>query len=147
MRHHRKKSRRTGRDVAPPAGEELDSLFGETTRSNDKRTHKDLQLCRQAYRTLSVALAGGCGDDVLAGFAVRAVVPAPDASRLLVCLEPAAAGADGGNASFDVADVLARLERVRPALRREVAGALARKRAPELEFVVVPRATGEGVRP
>ena len=145
MKHHRRKSRRTGRDVAPPAGEGLSSFFAERSRSwTDRRSHKDLQLCRQAFRTLSLALAGGCGDEVLAGLAVRAVLPAPDATRLLVCLEPAAGACAG--ASVDVPDVLRRLERVRPALRREVAGALARKRAPDLEFVVVPPSAGEGVR-
>lgn len=102
--------------------------------STNKKNYKDLQLCRQAYRTLSLALAGGLGDDMLAALAVRAVLPAPDAGRLLVCLEPAADGA-----VVDLPDVLERLERVRPALRREVAEALVRKRAPEIEFVVMPR--------
>lgn len=88
-----------------------------------------------------MALAGGYGDERLAAFVVRAVLPAPDAGRLLVCLEP---GAGGGPAVTDLADILARLERLRPALRREVAEALVRKRAPELEFVVMPR---QEVRP
>jgi ribosome-binding factor A len=98
-----------------------------------KQNHKDLQLCRQAYRTLSLALSGGCGDDVLAGLIVRAVLPAPDATRLLVWLEL-------NSPVTDVADVLNRLERLKPMLRREVAHALVRKRAPELEFAVVPPA-------
>ena len=145
MRQHRK-SRRPGRaDVAhPSAGEAFDSLdsFDSPSRSKNKKNHKDLQLCRQAYRTLSLALVGGCGDEVLAGLVVRAVVPAPDAGRLLVCLEPGAGAAAAPAA--DVADTLARLERVRPFLRREVAEGLVRKRAPELEFLILPR---EEVRP
>ena len=138
MRHHRK-PRRAGRDtfVAPAAGEPFDPLDRDP-QFKDKRRHKDLQLCRQAYRTLSLALTGGCGDEVLAALVVRAVLPAPDATRLLVCLEPAPGAADEGD-TLDVADVLARLERARPALRRDVAEALVRKRAPELEFVVMPR--------
>ena len=145
MRQHRK-SRHAGRGnfVAPGgAGEESDSSDLDS-RSADKRNHKDLQLCRQAYRTLGVALSGGCGDEVLAGFVVRGVLPAPDAGRLLVCLEPGPVAEGDAVAPADLPDVLARLERVRPLLRREVAEALVRKRAPELEFVVMPR--GE-VRP
>ena len=136
MKHFRR-SRRSGRgDVVarPDAGETLDSLDSRS-RSTNKTSHKDLQLCRQAYRTLSLTLVGGCGDAVLAGLVVRAVLPAPDAGRLLVCLEPSF----GPGADIDVLDVLARLDRVRPMLRREVAAALVRKRAPELEFVVMPR--------
>lgn len=138
MRHHRK-PRRAGRDfaVTPPAGETPDS-FDRDSLFKNKRRHKDLQLCRQAFRALSLALAGGCGDDVVAALVVRAVLPSPDATRPLVCLEPGPAMADAGHA-LDLPDVLDRLERARPALRREVAEALVRKRAPELEFVVMPR--------
>jgi ribosome-binding factor A len=124
----------------------LDSAFFEDAYSENRKRHKDLQLCRQAFRTLSVALSGGCGDEVLAALSVRAVLPAPNATRLLVCLEPAHLGGDVANAALDVPDVLARLERIRSLLRREVAEALVRKRAPELEFVVMPR-SGEEVRP
>jgi len=90
------------------------------------------------FRTLSVALAGGLGDEVLSGLTLRAVLPAPDASRLLVCLE-FSPGPQSADARLDLADVLSRLERARPMLRREVAHSLTRKRAPELEFAVVPR--------
>ena len=120
MKHNRRMFRRAGGESAPTPGEQ--------------RNYKDLQLCRQAFRTLSVTLAGGCGDDVLAGLAVRAVVPAPDATRLLVCLEPAGREHDAA----DLLDALARLERVKPMLRREVAEALVRKRAPGLDFVILP---------
>ena len=138
LRHHRK-SRRAGHDfvVAPVAGETLDSTDRDSL-FKDKRRHKDLQLCRQAFRALSLALAGGCGDEALAALVVRAVLPSPDATRLLVCLEPGPAMADAGH-ELDLPDVLDRLERARPALRREVTEALVRKRAPELEFVVMPR--------
>ena len=140
MRHHRKSRRgRHDANVVPPAGEALDS-FDHPSGSIDRRNYKDLQLCRQAYRTLSLALAGGRGDEVLAGLVVRAVLPAPNATRLLVCLEP---GPGAGDA-VDLADVLARLEHMKPALRREVVEGLVRKRAPELDFVVMPR---EEVRP
>ena len=56
-----------GSDSFPPAG----------------HSRKDLQLCRQVADTLQLAL-GDCGDDVLRDLHVVRVVPAPDASQLLV---------------------------------------------------------------
>ena len=44
---------------------------------------KDLQLCRQVADTLHSVL-GDCGDDCLRDLHVVRVVPAPDASQLLV---------------------------------------------------------------
>jgi hypothetical protein len=76
---------------------------------------------------------------------VRAVLPAPDATRLLVVLEQAPVEASLADAGLDLPDILARLARVRPLLRREVAEALVRKRVPELEFVVMPRNQDEEV--
>jgi ribosome-binding factor A len=71
------------------------------------------------------------------------VTPAPDSSRLLVRV--------GLRAHAGVAEALDGLERARGFLRREVAAAITRKRAPDLLFVPVPtdaggRAPGE-VRP
>jgi hypothetical protein len=135
LRHQRRNSRRTGRDIASPAGEILDS-FDDTSHSKGNKNYKDLQLCRQAFRILSMALAGGYGDELLAEFTVRAVLPAPDASRLLVVLETAAGPAQE---RFEPAEILGRLDRARPSLRHELATGLARKRLPELDFVIVPR--------
>ena len=59
--------RESGFDSFPPAG----------------HSRKDLQLCRQVADTLSLAL-GDCGDDCLRDLHVVRVVPAPDASQLLV---------------------------------------------------------------
>jgi hypothetical protein len=75
----------------------VDPLFAESlspTRNHDdhggggrsraRAEQKTLQLCRQVQRALSMSLAGECDDDVLRMLYVDAVVPAPDASRLLV---------------------------------------------------------------
>jgi len=94
---------------------------------------KAMQLCRQAQRALSLALEGECDDDVLRSAYVMSVEPAPDATQLLVRLViPRSAG------DVRADEVMTRLARVHGVLRRAVAEAVTRKRAPELTFVVVP---------
>ena len=96
----------------------------------EKPDHKRMQLCRAAERALGLALAGECGDDVLRSLRVASVLPAPDASRLLVCVVlPRASDV------VTIEDVLSRLARVQGLLRASVARAVTRKRAPELTFL------------
>ena len=99
---------------------------------------KALQLCRQAHRALSLTLAGECDDDVLRSMYVESVTPAPDATHLLVRVV-IPAGATHARAD----DVRDRLQRVQGVLRRAVAEAVTRKRAPELTFIVVPEVPHE----
>jgi ribosome-binding factor A len=108
-------------------------------RRNSRGQQKAMQLCRQAQRALSMALAGECDDDVLRSLYVDAVVPAPDATQLLVRLVIPSSARD-----VRADDVLARLDRVHGLLRRAVAEAITRKRAPDLAFVVVPEGAGAG---
>lgn len=96
-------------------------------------------LCRQVQRTVALSLSGECHDEVLRDLLVWAVVPAPDASRLLVQVYFASAPAQ---ADVSLVDLLGRLERVSAWLRREVARSIVRKRAPELMFQLIsPRGT------
>jgi len=124
-----------------PAGDGLfddvksaEVLFGKSKSGRDDR--KTQQLCRQVERTLSLALSGGFGDLVLSELMVESVVPAPDATRLLVNLRRISAG-ESGNRDANVSDIYQRLERISGALRHEVAQAITRKRAPELMFRIV----------
>ncbi|MCY2954441.1 MAG: ribosome-binding factor A [Planctomycetota bacterium] len=95
------------------------------------------QLCRQVFRAVSCTLSGECGDEVLQDLVVDSVVPAPDASRMMINVYPTTL-----RGRVSVAEILERLGRVEGFLRREVATAIVRKRAPELLFnVIVP---GEG---
>lgn len=89
------------------------------------------QLCAQAERAVGVALWNDCGDPVLLDMFVQSVLPWPNATRLLVVLEPA-----GAETELDRDDVLGRLEAVKGVLRSAVAEAIHRKRAPELCFEV-----------
>jgi len=146
------KSRRwTRRRHAPTQNSHLDNVceFDELLSDphRQKARHKDQQLCRQVAQTLSLALAG-CGDPLLRDLYVADVVPAPDAGRLLVSVYPMTALAshepDGPNnvmAGEQMSQILGRLETAAPMLRREVASAITRKRAPELLFRVT--ASGE----
>jgi ribosome-binding factor A len=112
----------SGSDSFPPAG----------------HSRKDLQLCRQVADTLQLAL-GDCGDDVLRDLHVVRVVPAPDASQLLVIV-----GSAPGELPPPPTDVLAHLQARTPWLRGEVAHAITRKRAPSLLFEYLATAPGEG---
>lgn len=101
-------------------------------------SRKDLQLCSQVADTLQLAL-GDCGDDVLRDLHVVRVVPAPDASQLLVIV-----GSAPGEVPPPPTDVLAHLQARTPWLRGEVAHAITRKRAPSLLFEYLATAPGEG---
>jgi len=103
---------------------------------------KDWQLCRQIFDTLNYVLSGECHDDVLQGLLVIEVVPAPDATRVLVSVQ-----------SLDLTDeldpvlILQRLQAVAGRLRTEVARSISRRKVPEMAFRVVianPQATQTG---
>ena len=142
-------SRRRGRRAR---GEGFASEFESSSTSSffeshgsKRRDHKTAQLCRQVFRAVSLAL-GECADDVLRELVVHEVEPAPDASRLLVRVgfSAAVAAAD----VTGVADVLGRLGQASGFLRREVATAITRKRAPELMFTFAAAGdVGGEVRP
>jgi ribosome-binding factor A len=99
---------------------------------------KDLQLCRQVADTLQLAL-GDCGDDCLRDLHVVRVVPAPDASQLLVIV-----GSAPGEVPPAPTEVLAHLQARTPWLRGEVAHAITRKRAPSLLFEYLATVPEEG---
>ncbi len=94
---------------------------------------KAAQLCRQVAVTLDEVLAE-CRDDVLRDLHVLAVAPFPDASRLLVTVAPVDAGAPDSPGPVDVLD---HLQHAGGHLRREVAAAVTRKRAPLLVYRLV----------
>jgi ribosome-binding factor A len=132
-----------------------EEIFRKSSRKKPDRHVQ--QLCRQVERTLSIVLAGEVADPILQNLSIESVTPAPDAGRLLVRVyepgrgipapEPASTGADLNDdehrrarakaTSSSHADILERLARVRGLLRREVAAAITRKRAPELIFQLV----------
>lgn len=93
---------------------------------------KLLQLCRQVADTLNLVLSGECDDDVLRSLHVARVVPAPNASQLLVIVSPAWTGE-----KLQPSEVLDRLAAHAGHLRNEVAAAITRRRAPRLTFQFV----------
>ncbi|HEY8746729.1 MAG TPA: hypothetical protein VIM11_02065 [Tepidisphaeraceae bacterium] len=100
---------------------------GDGSGLDSKHQRKDQQLCRQAQRALMYAIPGDLGDSLLQELTVESVLPAPNASRLLVRLtSPRGPG--------DAPEILERLSRVEKYLRAQVAAAITRKRAPELTF-------------
>jgi ribosome-binding factor A len=98
---------------------------------------KALQLCRQVAEALQVAL-GDCRDEVLSGLIVTAVTPAPHAGRLRISV--AAAPSAGVR---DAAIVQEHLSRAAGLLRAEVAGAIHRRKTPELFFALAAAPTND----
>lgn len=116
------------------------SRSGERGRKSGRRDgarddRKTKQLCRQVFQAVSLALAGECGDEVLRDLTVESVAPAPNASRLLVCV--ALPPARPGEPVPTPQEVMERLSMHQARLRRCVAAAVTRKRAPELTFLPV----------
>jgi len=89
---------------------------------------KTRQMCREVERVASEVLAAA-PDEELAGVFVMAVEPAPDASRLVILV--------GAPPRADEAATRAALERSRGDVRAAIAGALQRKRVPDVRFEVV----------
>lgn len=90
------------------------------------RCHKDLQVCRQVYDVLALALAE-IDDPVIDDLILARVMPAPNAGRVQVILVPSRADIDEGEA-------LARIAEYVDELREEVAAEVNRRRVPELVF-------------
>ena len=113
-------------DVGP--GDGFDPRKDTEKRTGKAPNRKALQLCGQVERALSLSLADS-SEDCLRDLLVAQVEPAPDSTRLLITVYavPSAAAVDRDAR-------LAALEHARPRLRREVAAAIHRRKAPELTF-------------
>jgi len=132
--------KKSARGQKPPLCDALGPGDGVDTRKSFREppgkvtNRKALQLCGQVARTLNEVLQGGCGDPVLHDLMVESVEPAPDSTRLLVTVSrsPACARIEPGR----VMEHLARATRM---LRVQVAGAIHRKKVPELVFRIAER--------
>jgi ribosome-binding factor A len=107
--------------------------FFRAGRTGRKAGRKTLQLCSQVQNALDYLLTGDSHDELLALFRVVEVRAAPDASQLLVIVQPAVQLA----APVDLREILDRLASVSGRLRSGVAAVITRKRAPKLLFQVV----------
>tara|TARA_R110002072_G_scaffold120757_3_gene254102 strand:- start:3937 stop:4416 length:480 start_codon:yes stop_codon:yes gene_type:complete len=111
--------------------------FFKSHSDRNKRDRKTQQLCQQVEQTLSLVLSGEFSDELLQSLIVESVIPAPNASQLVVTVSAASSHEDGRVMSLDPSVVLERLDRVTGRLRSEVAASITRKRAPSLKFRVV----------
>src|SRR5690606_31025477 len=98
----------------------------------DKPDRKAQQLCRQAAETIDQIFAGELGDAALNHLRVVSVIPAPDASRLLVTLV-----ATEQDVPFDRLATEQKLLEVTGLLRSAVAAAITRRKASNLSFVII----------
>ncbi len=108
-------------------------------RGDGKPDRKAMQLCKQAAVALQLALSELPEAGELAGAWVREVVPAPNTGRVRAVVV-----IDDASRRATVEHVLERSAR---RLRREVAAAITRRRAPELTFVVEVEHGGERPEP
>jgi ribosome-binding factor A len=114
-------------EMGPEDGVDPRIFFRKANHRKPQR--KALQLCGQIARELSQILAWEMNDEVLGGLTVEAVIPAPNASHLLVVVST--------TEPREVGDILERLQAHLGHLRGEVARAIHRKRVPELTFRVL----------
>jgi ribosome-binding factor A len=91
---------------------------------------KTLQLCGQVRQALHGILSG-LADEVLQNLLIVSVEPAPHTGRLLVTV-----AAPGPADATDRAVAVEHLNRAAGLIRREVAAAVHRRKAPELVFRV-----------
>ena len=94
---------------------------------------KTLRFCKQVKEALSIAFAGGCGDEILGELGVESVVPAPGAGHLLVTVYFLSK-----ERIPDPLEALQRLHKATGWLRLQVGAAIARKKVPELAFRFSP---------
>src|SRR5262249_41808063 len=85
----RKSSRKTLESLCgqPSAEDGLDPRHYFKQGRSKRDSRKDWQLCRQIFETLNYVLSGDSHDEVLQGLLVSEVVPAPDATRVLVTVQ------------------------------------------------------------
>jgi len=114
-------------------GIDPDFFFSDSKRKQHRR--KDFQLCGQVQQAISDVLSE-LDDPLLVEVWVARVEPAPDASHLLVWLDVSRLASEGAPAH--TGDILARVERIAPRLRAEVAAAIHRKRVPGLSYALAP---------
>lgn len=117
---------------APGPDDGQDPRYDRPDQPSKVRNRKALQLCSQVAETLSLVLAGECGDDLLRDLLVDSVVPYPTSVRLMVTLVPAVS-----SPVDSLPQMVQRLERHRTQLRGAVASAIHRRKAPELIFRVL----------
>jgi ribosome-binding factor A len=118
-------------DVDPAA------LFGAAMPAQARR--KLDQLSRQVEERLALVLGGEIDDPHVSALTLLGVEPEPGSGNLVVVLA-LPVGAGGGEAQL----VMRRLDALRPYLRSEIAGAIHRKRTPNLVFRLVPAPTDRG---
>ena len=127
MKHHNRRPTGSAHFVDPEFAHALEGGASDRLSSGRQADRKARQFCRQVQRALNLALADRHADDGLNDLFVDHVSPAPDCGHLIVHV------VIPGDRSVN--DALSALGRDAPRLRSEVAGAITRKRAPELSFV------------
>lgn len=107
----------------------IDSRYLVTNLARKKSSRKELQLCKEATRIVSLVLTGETGQPLLRDLQVLSVQPEQDGSS--VCVSVGHYAADSQVSETEVLDAL---KRVQGLLRTALAHALHRKHTPTLSF-------------
>jgi ribosome-binding factor A len=107
----------------------IDPRYLVTKHARKKSSRKELQLCKEATRIVSLVLTGETGQPLLRDLQVLSVHPEQDGSSVCVSV---------GHYATDIqvsdTEVLEALKRVQGLLRTALAHALHRKHTPTLSF-------------
>lgn len=94
------------------------------------KSHKDLQLCKEARRVFSLVLSDAINRTLLHGLQVLSVTPELDGQVLRITV-----GYDGVNLEVTDSEVIAELKQMQGVFRCALAQAVNRRHTPRLTFV------------
>lgn len=106
--------------------------FKSRSNGHRGRHRKSYQLCRQVRETLELVLAGECHDELLQAVRIDSVVPAPNASQLLVIV-----GCRDAVFEARKEEMLSRLVSQTGWLRSRLAETIHRKHVPKIRFAMI----------
>jgi len=107
----------------------IDPRYLVTNLARKKSSRKELQLCKEATRIVSLVLTGETGQSLLRDLQVLSVQPEHDGSSICVSV-----GHYAADIQVSDTEVLDALKRVQGLLRTALAHALHRKHTPTLSF-------------
>ena len=115
----------------PRAGDGQDPRYDKKRQRNNSGERKTWQLCKQIATALELAL-GSSADERLRELSIVRVTPAPDASHLLILVQP------HSETAYDEDEMDEALAGARGYLRTAAAEAITRKKTPHLTVRFLP---------
>jgi ribosome-binding factor A len=112
-----------------------DLVKKEQYKNEDHHQHRTRQLCKEAFRTIDLALNCDCHDPLLQQLEILSVEPIESSPNLMVILK---AGEELGESEIN--EALKRIQQWNGHLRSQVAHSVNRKQIPNLTYRIMPYA-------